>query len=183
MTEVFHVTREELRTELAEDLGRGGYVFRPSADPAGVDRYFDKQLVLTRPGLLIRAARLLADLLPTDAERLAVVDVAAATLGTALSQHTGIPLLLGRREADGAIRFDGEYYPQIRCVLVEDVVFTGGQAHGGATALLALGADLLGIVCLLDRENGAGRRLAEAGVSIRALFLESELLRMSRRNP
>lgn len=178
-SEVFSVGREELRQELAADLSRGGYVFHEHED-AAADRYFEKHLVLSRPGLLTRAARLLADLVPGETERLAVVGVAAATLATALSQQTGIPLLLGRQRADGEIRFDGERYTDIKCLLVEDVVFTGRQALLGTEALVAIDATVLGVICLLDRENGGAQRLADAGRSLRALFLEAELLRLAR---
>lgn len=178
--EVFRVGREELRQELAADLSRGGYVFLESDDAAQTERYFEKHLVLSRPGLLTRSARLLADLVPGDTERLAVVGVAAATLGTALSQHTGIPLLLGRQRSDGEVHFDGERYSDIKCLLVEDVVFSGAQAERGVEALKAMSAAVLGIICLLDRESGAAQRLAEIGVPLRPLFLEAELLRRSR---
>jgi orotate phosphoribosyltransferase len=178
--EIFRVGREELRQELAADLSRGGYVFHEGAEEDPAERYFEKHLVLSRPGLLTRAARLLAALVPADTERLAVVGVPAATLATALSQHTGIPLLLGRRRGDGEIEFDGEYYSDVKALLVEDVVFTGGQARQGAEALVAIGATVLGIVCLLDRENGAAQRLAEIGTLLRPLFVESELVRLSR---
>jgi orotate phosphoribosyltransferase len=178
--EVFRVGREELRQELAADLSRGGYVFHESPAEAPAERYFEKHLVLARPGLLTRSARLLAAMVPADTERLAVVGVAAATLATALSQHTGIPLLLGRQRSDGEVQFDGEHYSDVKCLLVEDVVFTGGQAQRGVEGLLAMGATVLGIVCLLDRENGAAQRLADAGVWLRPLFLESQLLGLSR---
>jgi orotate phosphoribosyltransferase len=178
--EVFRVGREGLRQELAADLSRGGYVFHEGGAGAPAERYFDKYLVLSRPGLLTRSARLLADMVPSDAERLAAVGVAAATLATALSQHTGIPLLLGRQRSGGEIQFDGEHYSDVKCLLVEDVVFTGVQAQRGSEALLGMGAIVLGIICLLDRENGAPQRLADPGVSLRPLFLESELLSLSR---
>lgn len=178
--EVFHVAREKLREELAADLSRGGYVFHERADGASAERYFEKHLVLSRPGLLTRSARLLADMVPPDTERLAVVGVAATTLAVALSQHTGISLLLGRQREDGEVRFDGEHYTDVKCLLVEDVVFTGGQARHGVEALRAIGASLLAVVCLLDRETGAAQRLAEVGVSLRSLFLESDLLRSPR---
>lgn len=178
--EVFRVGREELRQELAADLSRGGYVFHESADVHSAERYFEKHLVLSRPGLLSRSAALLADLVPADTERLAVVGVAASTLATALSQHSGIPLLLGRQRGDGEVQFDGERYSGVKCLLVEDVVFTGGQALAGVNALLGMAATVLGVVCLLDRESGAPQRLSETGVWLRPLFVESELLALAR---
>jgi orotate phosphoribosyltransferase len=170
------VGRAELRLQLAADLGRGGYVYRDAGAGTASARYFDKALVLGRPGLLTRSARLLADLLPADCERLAVTGVGPATLGTALSQQTGVPLLLGQVDAEGRVSFDGEAYAGVATVLLEDVVFTGQRALAGLEALRRERARVLGVVCLLDRERGAARVLADAGASLRALFTEGELL-------
>src|SRR5439155_4968622 len=150
--ELLDVSSEQLRAELAADLGRGGYVYRASDD--STTRYFDKYLVLSRPGLLTRAARLLARLLPDECERLAVTGVVSASLGAALSQETGVPLLLAHDRGDGQLTFGGESFLQIRTVLVEDVVFTGGRALAGARALTAQGAGVLAVLCLLDRQAG-----------------------------
>lgn len=175
-TEVFTVSRDELRRELAADLGRGGYVYRDGSAGGGSDRYFEKSLVLSRPGLLARSAKLLTDLIGAECERIAVTAVGPTTLGTALAQETGVPLLLGEADADGAITFDGEHHSDIKAVLLEDVVFTGERAVSGAQALAAEGADVLGVLCLLDRECGGAQRLADAGFGLRALYMESELL-------
>jgi orotate phosphoribosyltransferase len=175
---VLTVARDELRRELAADLGRGGYVLRAAAQP-GEERYFDKALVLSRPGLLTRAAELLADLLPETCERIAVTGVPSAALGTALSQVTGVPLLLGSIGEDDVVSFHGERYRAVKAVLLEDVVYTGGRASLGAVALERIGADVLGVICLLDRNRGGAQRLAEAGFALRTLFAEEELLQLA----
>jgi orotate phosphoribosyltransferase len=175
---VLTVARDELRRELAADLGRGGYVLRAAAEP-GDERYFDKALVLSRPGLLTRSAELLADLLPETCERIAVTGVPSAALGTALSQVTGVPLLLGSIGEDDTVTFHGERYRGVKAVLLEDVVYTGGRAGLGAAALERIGTDVLGVVCLLDRNRGGAQRLAESGFALRALFAEEELLRLA----
>lgn len=175
-TEIFAVGREELRQELAADLSRGGYVYRGDAEAEGDPRYFDKQLVLTHPGLLTRSARLMADLVPTECERLAVTSIASTTLGTSLSQETGVRLMLGNEGADEQIEFGGEVYSKLAVVLLEDVVFTGRRALSGTSALERINAEILAVICLLDREAGGAQRLAEAGYRMRPLFTESELL-------
>ena len=97
---VLAIAREQLRRELAADLGRGGYVLQVG-DEQNAERYFEKALVLCRPGLLARAADLISDLLPEACERIAVNGVSACALGTALSLITGVPLLLGWSTAMG----------------------------------------------------------------------------------
>jgi orotate phosphoribosyltransferase len=176
--EPFTATRDELREELAADLSRGGYIL---LDTGGDGHYFDKYLVLARPGLLARSARLLAAMVAEDCDRLAVNGVAAATLGVALAQETGLPLLLAADDRPGT--FAGELFAGSNVLLIEDVVFTGHRARGGATALRAAGAQVQGVLCLLDREAGAAQLLAAEGVALRALFTETELLRHAGRPP
>jgi orotate phosphoribosyltransferase len=172
------VTREQLRQELAADLGRGGYVLSASA-PEKEGRYFDKSLVLSRPGLLNRAARLMADLLPSTCERLAVTGVQSSALGTALAQETGVPLLFGRGGDKGSVEFQGELYRGVKAVLIEDVVFSGRSAVRGIEGLQKLGAEVDCALCLLDRDIGGAQRIAEAGVNLRSLFEENDLLTSS----
>jgi orotate phosphoribosyltransferase len=174
-TERFTATRDVLRTELAGDLSRGGYVLRTAdTERAPVRRYFDKFLVLCRPGLLTRAARLLVDLISEDCERLAATAAPTTALATALAQESGLPLLL---PSDGDARgFGGELSAGTRVTLVEDVVFTGGTAQAGVRALRSVGAEALEVVCLLDRQSGAAQLLAADGLPLRALFTEAELL-------
>jgi orotate phosphoribosyltransferase len=171
--EPFTATREELRAELAGDLSRGGYILRAGETP-GDRRYFDKFLVLCRPGLLTRAARLLAGTVSDDCERLAVASVPSTALATALAQETGLALLLADDTRPG--RFGGDYSTGTRATLVEDVVFTGATALAGTRALRAAGMEPLDVLCLLDRQSGAAQLLAGDGVPLRALFTETELL-------
>jgi orotate phosphoribosyltransferase len=172
---VLSIERQEMRRELAADLGRGGYVLQVSHGPE-VQRYFEKALVLCRPGLLARAADLISDLLPEACERIGVNGVPACALGTALSLASGVPLLLGWAAPDGRPRFEGDLHRAAQVVLLEDVVFTGQRALQGAQELVARGAEVLGILCLLDRDCGGSRVLAEAGFGLRPLFTEKELL-------
>jgi orotate phosphoribosyltransferase len=178
-TELFNVSAEDLRLELAADLARGGYVYPHAGGEGPSERYFDKYLVLSRPGLLSRSARLLAELVGQDCERLATTGVAASTLGTALSQETGIPLLLGRDAEDG-ITFEGEIFSGVKALLLEDVVFTGARASRGVRALRGSGAEVMEVLCLLDRQSGGAQRLAEERVNLRALYTETDLLRDAR---
>lgn len=124
--------------------------------------------------MLTRAARLLAEMVSEDCERLAVTGVPATALGTAIAQETGLSLLLAEDERPDT--FGGELFAGTRVTLVEDVVFTGRRALAGARALRTAGAELLDVLCLLDRQSGAAQLLARDGLPLRALFTETELL-------
>jgi orotate phosphoribosyltransferase len=124
--------------------------------------------------MLTRAARLLADMVSEDCERLAVTGVPSTALGTAIAQQTGLSLLLSDDDRPGT--FGGELFAGTRVTLVEDIVFTGRRALGGARALREAGAEVLDILCLLDRQSGAAQLLAGDALALRALFTETELL-------
>jgi orotate phosphoribosyltransferase len=173
--ELFEVSPEQRRRELIDDLRRGGYLRHAAAAGEDAAWYFDKYLVLSRPALLARAARVLADLVPGEAERLVVTDVATSALGTALSQQTGIGLLFATLSED-TMKLHGELFSNLRAVLIQDVVHTGSRALAEARGLEEVGADVVCVVALLDRESGGAARLGEEGHLLRALFVESELL-------
>jgi orotate phosphoribosyltransferase len=52
--------------------------------------------------------------------------------------------------------------PEDRCVVVEDVVTTGGSTLAAIAALHEDGHTICGVVCVLDRLAGAGPAIAEA---------------------
>jgi orotate phosphoribosyltransferase len=130
--------------------------------------------VLCRPGLLTRAARLLADHVSDECERLAATGAPSTALATALAQETGLSLLLAGDRGAGV--FGGELSAGTRVTLVEDVVFTGRTALEGTRSLRSAGAEPLEVVCLLDRQSGGAQLLAGDGAPLRALFTEAELL-------
>jgi orotate phosphoribosyltransferase len=78
------------------------------------------------------------------------------------------------------IAFGGEPFAHVKTILVEDVVGTGGRALHGARMLAAAGAEVLGVVALLDRQRGAAQRLAGDGFNLRALFTERDLTATTR---
>jgi orotate phosphoribosyltransferase len=63
-----------------------------------------------------------------------------------------------------------------RVVVIEDVITTGGSALRAAEAIRNAGAEVLGILALVDREEG-GRAVIEAeGFDVECLVVVSELL-------
>jgi orotate phosphoribosyltransferase len=128
--------------------------------------YLDKYRIETRPGILREVAKGLVEKIPPEAEALAGPELGAIPLVTAAGLETGLPFLLVRKKAkDYGTKnvVEGQYENGWKVVLVEDVLTTGTQAIMAAESLVELGLDVLKIVCVIDREEGAREAVEEAG--------------------
>lgn len=64
-------------------------------------------------------------------------------------------------------------------VVVEDSVTTGGSLLRALDVVAAHGAVILGVLSLVDREEGGAERLANAGYDFRTVFTAKQLLETS----
>ncbi|HML31111.1 MAG TPA: phosphoribosyltransferase family protein, partial [Hyphomicrobium sp.] len=68
----------------------------------------------------------------------------------------------------------GESMAGKKVVVVEDVTTTGGSALKAANALKASGADIVRIITIVDRLDGAAEAFAAAGLKFEALLTLSD---------
>lgn len=73
-------------------------------------------------------------------------------------------------------RIEGPFESGMAVVVVEDVVTTGESALRAIDAVGAEGGRVLGVVTVVDREEGGRARIREAGYDLVALFTAAELL-------
>lgn len=73
-------------------------------------------------------------------------------------------------------RVEGGLPTDARCLVVEDSMTTGGSAVKAIEALQEYGATVVGVLTLVDREEGGRERLEEAGYPLIAVFTGKELL-------
>lgn len=73
-------------------------------------------------------------------------------------------------------RIEGGFEPGHAVVLVEDVVTTGDSALNALAAVRDEQARVLGVLCVVDREEGGRERLREAGLELIALATRTALL-------
>ena len=140
--------------------------------------YLDKYRFTTEPSLLRDIGQALAARLPTGTQRVAGPELGAVPLATAVSLATGLPSVLVRGESKSygtERRFEGILHPDENVVLIEDVVTTGGQAIESAIALRDSGANVMLVLVVVDREEGAAEAMAEAGFRFEALFTSTTL--------
>lgn len=163
------------RRELRDDLLRASYQPGPVHLDSGVDQpyFFDKYLMASRPAILRRLSRFMAALVPPGADRIAAPTLGAVAIGTAVSLETGLPLAVVRTDWDVGGRgrpVEGGMHPGENVALVEDVVVTGTRALKAVARLREQGAEVVALLCVVDCERGADRRLADVGVDYAPLF-------------
>lgn len=142
------------------------------------NEYFDKYRFESDPQLLRRVAEAMAPLVPADTEALAGLELGGVPLATMLAQVVGLPALFVRKAAKpyGTLRFaEGGEAADRRLTIVEDVITSGGQVVASAADLRGEGATVTAVVCVIDREAGGAKALADAGLEMRALFTATEL--------
>lgn len=67
-----------------------------------------------------------------------------------------------------------------RCIVVEDAMTTGGSALRAVEVVREHGAEVVGALTVVDREEGARQKLAEAGLALLAICSGPELLERAR---
>src|SRR5437763_8803939 len=143
------------------------------------NEYFDKYLFEADPVLLKDIAVALADLVPVDAvDALAGLEMGGIPIVTMLSQVSGVPARFVRKKAKeygtAKLAEGGPLAGQRLCV-VEDVVTSGGQVVESCEALRAAGAEIVRVVCVIDREAGGRENLSAADLDLHALFTMTQL--------
>ena len=71
---------------------------------------------------------------------------------------------------------EGPFQPSDRVVVIEDVITTGGSALKAVAAIRAAGATVLGVLAVVDREEGGREALNAAGLSVITLARASDIL-------
>jgi orotate phosphoribosyltransferase len=73
-------------------------------------------------------------------------------------------------------RVEGGLPTDARCLVVEDSMTTGGSALKAIEALEEHGATVVGVLTLVDREEGGREKLEAAGYPLIAVYSGKELL-------
>jgi orotate phosphoribosyltransferase len=106
-------------------------------------------------------------------------------LATAMSLKSGQPVVFVRKKAKdyGTCQLaEGLDVKGKSLILVEDVITTGGQVIESANALREAGATILGVVCVVDREQGGADKLLAANIPLLAVYTLNQLKEFGSRN-
>jgi orotate phosphoribosyltransferase len=153
------------------------------------DFYFDLKPSMLHPeGASLMAKALLREIAQAGADCVGGLEMGAVPITGAVCQHShdsGAPILgfFVRKQAKGhgAKKLieglaKGETLAGKKAVVVEDVTTTGESAFRAVEACREAGAEVVLVVTVVDREEGAEAFYRGKGLPFRALFVASEFL-------
>ncbi len=152
------------------------------------DFYFDgKQTTLHPEGgyltgkLFFEAIRDVPDIEGVGGLTLGADPIATATSVVSYLEGRPIPAFIIRKEPKGhgtGAWLEGRknFRPGSPVVIVEDVVTTGGSSMKAVRRAEEEGLKVLGIVALVDREEGGRENIEKEGYWLRAIFTKSDIL-------
>lgn len=73
-------------------------------------------------------------------------------------------------------RIEGPFRPQDRIVIIEDVITTGKSALQAIEAVEAAGGNIIGVLAVVDRQDGGREAISAKGYEVAALTNIQELL-------
>lgn len=119
-----------------------------------------------------------------DPEGIGGLTLGADPIGVATSLVSGlyrrpIPAFVVRKEAKGhgtRNPVEGDLVPGARVIVVEDVVTTGSSGLKAVDICRQTGYHVLGVVALVDREEGGRERFIEEGIPFVSFFTLSDFL-------
>ena len=151
--------------------------------------YLNPKLLISSPSALSRVASLIDSELETAMamrnqqvtpfEAIAGVPIGGLHVATALSLRTDVPLVYARPDPPGQHgrpHIEGVYRPGQVTLIVDDLAAGGGSLVETATRLRQAALVVRDAVVLVDREQGATRRLKEIGVRLHPILTLDVLL-------
>jgi orotate phosphoribosyltransferase len=139
--------------------------------------YFDPYSFESQPDLLREVAEAMVELLPR-CDVLAGLELGGIPIATVMSQLTGLPTVFVRKQAKeyGTCKcIEGAAVEGLGVVAIEDVVRTGGALLTATAELRRAGAEVVGVVCAIDREKGGSDNLLAQGMQLRAALTATDL--------
>ena len=75
-----------------------------------------------------------------------------------------------------AQKIDGNFKPNSKVILLEDVTTKGGSVMQAVRAVRARGAEVTRIISILDRLEGAEETLKQEGIALQSIFTTKDLM-------
>lgn len=142
--------------------------------------YLDLRRLVSHPAILQRVAHAYAEKLrELNFDRLAGIPYAALPIATAIALEMNRPLIYPRREVKDygtQAVVEGDYLAGETIAVIDDLATTGDSKIEAIEKLESVGLIVKDIIVLIDRGQGAGKMLAEAGYQLHAVVTLPDLL-------
>ncbi len=139
--------------------------------------YLDKYLFETDPKILGEVGKLLAEHAGEGVDRIGGAELGGIPLATSAALACGKPFVIirqGKKDYGTSKMIEGTIKPGDKILLVEDVVTTGGQVIEAVETIKQAGAQVVKIVAVLDRQEGAAEKIRQVA-PFDALFTSTDL--------
>jgi orotate phosphoribosyltransferase len=141
--------------------------------------YIDLRSIISYPQLLRAVSHSLWDCAKhLKPSLLCGVPYTALSFTTCISLEQNIPMLMCRKEAKDygtKKQIEGIFSIGQNCLIIEDVVTTGGSVLKVADTLKKQGLQVTDIVVLVDRQQGGKQALLQAGYQLHSVYTLDEL--------
>lgn len=170
------MTREELIGRIKETAYlEGDFVLRSGKRSK---YYLDKYLFETCPDILKALGDEFARYATDDVTLIAGAELGGVALAAAAAMASGRNWVIIRNSKKGygtGKIVEGVLKAGDVVLLVEDIATTGGQVLEAAKIITEAGATVKKIVCVIDRKQGAGENITEAGYKFDAILTKDDL--------
>ncbi|CAG4968873.1 unnamed protein product [Colias eurytheme] len=147
--------------------------------------YFDLRVIVSHPKMMCAVSQQLLELASEiEHDILCGVPYAALPFAAVMSVNGNTPMIMKRKEtklyATKKI-LEGVYRKNQKCLVVEDVVTSGGSLLETVETLRNEGLQVTDAVVVLDREQGGASVLKANGVNVKSIFTMTNLVNILRK--
>ena len=170
------MTREELIKRIKETAYlEGDFILRSGKRSK---YYLDKYLFETCQDILMELGAEFAKYITDDVTLIAGAELGGVALAAATAMETGKNWVIIRnsKKAYGTGKLvEGVLKAGDVVLIVEDIATTGGEVIEAAKVITEAGATVKEIVCVIDRKQGAGENIAQAGYKFESILTKDDL--------
>jgi len=142
--------------------------------------YIDLRVIISYPQILHLVAKAMwekAEALQFDV--ICGVPYTALPIATSISLERKIPMVMRRKEVKeyGTRKaIEGVFLRGQKCLILEDLVTSGSSVFETIAPLEHEGLDVHDVIVLLDRQQGAQKKITEKGYALHSVITITELL-------
>ena len=173
---------------LLEEIYKKARVVNSGKSLTTVNEFTD-QIPALRPAVLMEVAQNIIRLMDLDVSKIVTEEDKGAALATTVSLLTGIPMAMARWYPyslgdinEQVVNIDSEYFQGKmylngidmgdKVTIIDDTLSTGGAVIAMVEAVKGAGAQLVEVVCAVEKvgNNGFDNVLAKTGVAVKTLM-------------